>query len=171
MTPDAAAPVWDTDAAVMPVVVAVAIAVVACVGLHAEVVCRLTAWGDATKRSLRVVLPSCVLVLLATHVVQVLIFALAHFVIEQMYGERVGVLSMAADGSFTERVYFSGVVFSTLGFGDIVPFGSLRLFVAVESITGLMLIAWSATMTYGVLERAHLSQRQGRLRRPRRKDE
>ena len=72
-------------------------------------------------------------------------------------GERVGILSMAADGSLTERIYFSGVVFSTLGFGDIVPFGPLRLLVAVESITGLMLIAWSATLTYGVLERANFS--------------
>lgn len=51
---------------------------------------------------------------------------------------------MAADGSLTERVYFSGVVFSTLGFGDIVPAGPIRLMVAVQAITGLMLIAWSA---------------------------
>ncbi|NRA58663.1 MAG: two pore domain potassium channel family protein [Phycisphaerales bacterium] len=157
MTPDTVAPVWETDAAVLPVIVAAAIAAVACVGLHAEVVCRLAAWGDATKRSLRLVLPSCVLVLLATHIVQVHIFALVHFVVEKIYGERVGILSMAADGSLTERIYFSGVVFSTLGFGDIVPFGPLRLLVAVESITGLMLIAWSATLTYGVLERANFS--------------
>lgn len=162
MTPDSAAPLWETDPAVLPVVIAAAIAAAACVGLHGEVVCRLVAWGQSTKRSLRVVLPSCVLVLLSTHVVQVLIFALAHFLVEQLFGERVGQLSMAADGSLTERFYFSGVVFSTLGFGDIVPVGPIRLLVTVESITGLMLIAWSAAMTYGVLEREHNSRRGNR---------
>lgn len=162
MTPEAAAPLWETDAAVLPVLFATAIAVAACVGLHAEVVCRLTAWAHSTKRSVRLVLPGCVLSLLATHVVQVLIFALTHFIIERMYGERVGILSMAADGSLTERIYFSGVVFSTLGFGDIVPMGPLRLLVTIESITGLMLIAWSATMSYAVLEREHDTRRKRR---------
>ncbi len=162
MTPETAAPLWETDAAVLPVVVATALAAIASVGLHGEVVCRLVAWGHGTKRSLRLVLPGCVLALLSTHFVQVFIFAIAHFAIEHMYGERVGRLSSAADGSLMESIYFSGVVFSTLGFGDIVPEGPLRLLVTVESIAGLMLIAWSATMTYSVLEREHTSRRERR---------
>ncbi|MEO1718155.1 MAG: ion channel, partial [Planctomycetota bacterium] len=89
-----------------------------------------------------------VLLLLVTHVGQVLIYAATHTGLDHLYGERVGVLAMSADGSLIERVYFSGVVFSTLGFGDIVPAGPIRLMVAVQAITGLMLIAWSAALTY-----------------------
>ena len=158
MTPSPAEPLWETDPTMWPVVLATVIATVLCVGLHGEVVCRLSAWGKASTRSARIILPACVLTLLATHIVQVHIFAAAHFFIEWPFGDRVGVLSMKSDGSFTERIYFSAVVFSTLGFGDIVPVGPIRLMVAAESITGLMLIAWSASMTYGVLEREHVAR-------------
>lgn len=142
----------------LPVIVATAAATFACVALHGEVVCSLSNWSKRSKLPTRLVLPLSVLVLLATHLAQVLIYAAAHFGLERLYGEHVGVLAMAADGSLTERVYFSGVVFSTLGFGDIVPAGPIRLMVAVQAITGLMLIAWSAALTYSVLENKNRSK-------------
>jgi hypothetical protein len=44
---------------------------------------------------------------------------------------------------FGASLYFSTVTFSTLGYGDIVPTADWRMFAALESIDGLLLIGWS----------------------------
>ncbi len=49
---------------------------------------------------------------------------------------------------FLDVVYFSGITFSTLGYGDVVPLGPARFMAAMEALTGLVLIAWSASFTY-----------------------
>jgi hypothetical protein len=40
--------------------------------------------------------------------------------------------------SFHEAVYFSGVTFTTLGFGDIVPMGATRLITVGEGLVGIV---------------------------------
>ncbi|MFN3549193.1 MAG: potassium channel family protein [Mesorhizobium sp.] len=44
---------------------------------------------------------------------------------------------------FETALYFSTVTFSTLGYGDVVPAPEWRLFAALESVDGLLLIGWS----------------------------
>jgi hypothetical protein len=47
---------------------------------------------------------------------------------------------LAISGSFGRMVYFSSVVITTVGFGDIVPMTGLsRCLVALEAISGLLL--------------------------------
>ncbi|NVD45378.1 ion channel [Qipengyuania atrilutea] len=50
-------------------------------------------------------------------------------------------------------LYLSISSYTTLGIGDIVPEGALRLFVGIEALHGLILIAWSASFTYLMMER------------------
>jgi hypothetical protein len=50
-------------------------------------------------------------------------------------------------------VYFSFTVFSTVGFGDIEPTGNLRFLTGIESLTGLVLITWSASFLYFEMQR------------------
>ena len=38
--------------------------------------------------------------------------------------------------------------FTTLGFGDLNPLGALRIIASLKSLTGLVLIGWSASFTY-----------------------
>ncbi len=45
-------------------------------------------------------------------------------------------------------VYFSFVNYTTLGYGDITPFGLLRFTAGLEALTGLLLIAWTASFMY-----------------------
>ena len=59
----------------------------------------------------------------------------------------VAELSLEAP-TFADFVYFSGVVYTTLGFGDIVPVGGARILTVAEAVTGLVLIAWTASFTY-----------------------
>ncbi|MEM9882591.1 MAG: potassium channel family protein, partial [Planctomycetota bacterium] len=60
-------------------------------------------------------------------------------------------------GGFGDAVYFSAAVYTTVGFGDITPVGHLRLLVGIEALTGLMLVAWSASFTFLVSSRLHPS--------------
>jgi hypothetical protein len=50
--------------------------------------------------------------------------------------------------SLWDCMYFSATVYSTLGFGDLVPTQAMRLLAGIESVTGLLLITWSASFTY-----------------------
>lgn len=78
-----------------------------------------------------------------THIVEISIFAEAYYLlshwphfgsIEDMYGE-----------PSTDYWYYSFVVFTSLGFGDLTPHGSIRMMTALETLTGLILIAWTAS--------------------------
>jgi len=52
------------------------------------------------------------------------------------------------EGSLLDCAYFSFTSYTTLGFGDIVPIGDLRYLTGLESLTGLVLITWSASFLY-----------------------
>lgn len=69
-----------------------------------------------------------------------------HLAIGSFLGESV-------DG-FMMYFYYSGVVYTSLGFGDIFPEGHVRFISQVEALNGLMLITWSASFTYLVMRRA-----------------
>jgi len=45
-------------------------------------------------------------------------------------------------------LYFSFTVYTTVGFGDIYPQGELRFLTGIESLTGLVLITWTASFLY-----------------------
>ena len=54
---------------------------------------------------------------------------------------------------FVDYLYFSTATYTSLGYGDIYPLGGLRLMAGIETITGLMMIAWSASFTYLTMEK------------------
>ncbi|MCF6458148.1 potassium channel family protein [Pseudoalteromonas sp. MMG023] len=58
--------------------------------------------------------------------------------------------------SITDYLYYSSIVFTTLGFGDIVPKGLIRLFTSIESLTGISLVAWSMSVAF--LEIQHVEE-------------
>jgi hypothetical protein len=59
-----------------------------------------------------------------------------------------GTLEGNFDGSLWDCAYFSFTTFTTLGFGDIQPTGDLRFLTGLESLTGLVLITWTASFLY-----------------------
>jgi hypothetical protein len=92
-----------------------------------------------------------VLACFAAHTVEVWVFAggyyfLAdHFALSGVAGEK--------EIDFPDLVYFSVVTYSTIGFGDLYPVGGARLLAGVEAVVGLLMIGWSASLTYLVMER------------------
>ncbi len=85
------------------------------------------------------------------HFIEIWFFAFGFLYLDgvQAFGRLAG---MAHDG-IMEYVYFSAVCYSTLGFGDIVPEGPLRLLCAAEALLGLIMITWSASYTYLQMQR------------------
>lgn len=88
---------------------------------------------------------------LTAHAVEVWIFAFAYYGMQRAEGW--GHLEGNYGGSLMDCVYFSFTIFTTLGFGDIVPIGDLRYLTGIESLTGLVLITWTASFLYIEMQR------------------
>ena len=52
------------------------------------------------------------------------------------------------EDSLSSFLYFSSETYTTLGFGDIYPTGSLRMVCGIESLVGLLMVSWTASFTY-----------------------
>lgn len=83
---------------------------------------------------------------ICAHVIEIWMFGVAFYLMAQ-YGD-FGSLGGNFDGSLIDSVYFSFTNYTTVGYGDIEPFGSLRFLAGVESLTGLSLITWSASFMF-----------------------
>jgi hypothetical protein len=66
---------------------------------------------------------------------------------------RLGVIAGDLQGGILDVLYFSITTYTTLGFGDLYPRGSLRLIAGIESLNGLVLIGWSASFTHLSMEK------------------
>jgi len=56
------------------------------------------------------------------------------------------------NGSLLDFMYFSATTYTSLGIGDVFPTGGMRLLTGVEALVGLLMIGWSASYTYLVME-------------------
>ena len=88
---------------------------------------------------------------LIAHAIEVWVFALAYFLMQQ--GAGWGRFEGNTDGSLLDCAYFSFTTFTTLGLGDIEPIGRLRYLTGIESLTGLVLITWTASFLYIEMQR------------------
>lgn len=66
---------------------------------------------------------------------------------------QAGSLSGPGGFSLVNCLYFSGETYTSLGFGDVIPAGSIRLLAGAEALNGLLLIGWTASFTYISMER------------------
>ncbi len=98
---------------------------------------------------------------LGAHLLEVAVFAIGWYLllqngsVELMHFNR-GVFEPTPMDVF----YFSGEVYTSLGFGDIVPGQGGQLLAVSEAVTGLVLIAWTASYTFFLMAR-HWSDARG----------
>jgi hypothetical protein len=88
---------------------------------------------------------------LIAHSIEIWLFSLAYYFLPMVDGW--GYLDGNFNGSLMDCVYFSYTIFTTLGFGDIEPHGHIRHLVGLESLTGLLLITWTASFLYYEMQR------------------
>lgn len=134
------------------VVAATSFIVLACVLLHYEVFTllqRLLARMHVRVRRRRILL--LMFGLFSLHVAEVWLFALGYYFLVdvQSASQVVGLHG----GALLEFVYYSAVVYTTLGLGDLLPVGAIRFMTGTEALAGFLLITWSASFTFLEMQR------------------
>jgi hypothetical protein len=103
----------------------------------------------AHRRRRRVAL--LILIILITHAAEIWLFAFGYYLLLTFEG--LGELAGASPGVLTDYVYYSSMVYTTVGFGEIVPRGPIRFMSGMEALTGLVMITWSASFTFLEMQR------------------
>ena len=91
------------------------------------------------------VMIAVVLVLMAAHIGEVMVWAL-------------GYLMIGAVPSGADFVYFAFVNYTTLGYGDITPVKEWQLLGPMAAMNGVLLFGWSTAVIFEVLRRAMAAQ-------------
>jgi len=81
------------------------------------------------------------LVLMAAHICEVFVWALAYIIVD-----------VAPAGSGV--VYFAFVNYTTLGYGDVTPKEDWQLLGPMTAMNGVLLFGWSTAVIFHVLSRA-----------------
>lgn len=89
--------------------------------------------------------------LLAVHTLEIWLFGIALYAIS-LY-PALGRVAGAEPLQLLDAVYLSTVTYSTVGYGDLIPQGPLRLLLGFESLCGFLLVSWSASFTYLEMQR------------------
>lgn len=88
---------------------------------------------------------------LLAHSIEIWVFGLTYYL--KFKSGIFGGFEGNFDGSFLDCIYFSFTSFTTLGYGDIAPLGDIRFLSGIESLTGLVLITWSASFLIFEMQR------------------
>lgn len=85
------------------------------------------------------------------HLLEISLYAGAYALLEHTLavGELLGTLGDAPMDFF----YYSIVMYTSLGLGDVFPVDHLRVISGVEALNGLVLIGWSTSFTFLVMRR------------------
>ena len=105
--------------------------------------------GRAPRRD-RTAMLRIIFALLGLHIVEIWCYGLTYWGLTKIPGAGFvhGMYGVQVATNLFDAVYLSAVTFSTVGFGDLAPVGAIRLVSGMESLTGLLLITWSASFTY-----------------------
>jgi hypothetical protein len=118
--------------------------------IHYEVLRLITIGLPALHMRARAKLMIVIFGAFIAHAIEIILYAIAFYLLAQYL--RAGTLG-AGQLSFSRCVYFSGETYTSLGYGDVVPHGALRLLAGMEALNGLLLIGWTASYTYIAMER------------------
>ena len=119
--------------------------VITCVLLHTEVL-QVLSNISKTRMPARIHIAWSVLAIVMLHIVEIWVFAFGYYFL--LSNPNHGSVLMTLDGSLLDFVYYSATVYTTLGFGDIIPTGAIRFLTGVEALMGLILITWSASFMF-----------------------
>ena len=122
------------------------------IAIHALVMTSVVKVAQAltSKRNRRdaLLLPSVMIgvvsVLMAAHVCEVAMWALAYLIVD-------------AVPKGTGLLYFAFVNYTTLGYGDVVPLPDWRLLGPLTAMNGVLMFGWSTAVMFEVLRRAMAS--------------
>lgn len=96
-----------------------------------------------------------IIALVLIHGAEVLLYAGAY-----AFGANVLHLGQLAGGArgFVDFCYFAAETYSTLGYGDLLPTGALRVIASVEALNGVLLLTLSGAFLSGILRDSYLRE-------------
>jgi hypothetical protein len=128
----------------------VAVAVITCVGIHLATLVILSRTLDRWfKRAHWRAIGCLVLIAIHAHLFEIGIFAFGIRFLRFLHDGEV----LEPNERFFEPWYQSAVAYTTLG-GDTPAHASVRLLISVEALTGLILITWTASFLFLVMQRS-----------------
>lgn len=144
---DGGAPLGTLTCLLITLALVIATVLIHYAGLNLIVgVCdRIPGW-----RRLRIA--ELVLGILMLHLLEIMLFAGGFRLLA--WTDPAGALSGHPAPGPGDYFYFAATVYTTVGFGDLVPEAGLRLLTAFTSLTGLVMITWSASLTFVEMQRA-----------------
>lgn len=83
---------------------------------------------------------------LFAHIIEIWLFAFAYFF--KIRSGYFGTLEGDFNNSLMDCSYYSFTTYTSLGIGDIEPRGDIRFLTGLEALTGLLLIAWTASFMF-----------------------
>lgn len=93
------------------------------------------------KQSVRILIYTA-LFLLSLNFLEAIIWGVTYYILP-------GITELA---TLEESVYFSLVTYTTLGYGDITIKSSNRILAGFEAMNGILLLGWSTTLMYSVVQ-------------------
>ncbi len=85
------------------------------------------------------------------HLLEIGLFSTAYWLLCR--DPALGGLAGHISGNYSDYLYFSATVYTSVGFGDVYPQLYVRLLSALEGLMGLVMIGWSASFTYLMMEK------------------
>lgn len=114
--------------------------------VHYEILYRLSLFLPKLQMKHRYRMLVGVFGSLTAHVLEVWVFAFGYYFMLRHgdFGDLLGDF----DDSVLDCVYYSFTTYTSLGLGDVEPVGDVRFLSGIETLTGLVLIAWTASFLY-----------------------
>lgn len=119
--------------------------------IHYEALSALNARLPDLKIPSRSKLLVVISVTFLAHAIEIVVYGLALYMLVSLgIG---GGLKGSDVFSVADCIYFSAETYTSIGFGDVTPFGTIRLLIGAEALNGLLLIGWSASYAFIAMER------------------
>jgi hypothetical protein len=119
--------------------------------IHYEVLRLLTACLPILRIRPRMQLIFVILGAFCAHFLEILLYGGAYWLLATVFD--IGNMGNPGPLPFTRCLYFSAETYTTLGYGDVLPHGDLRLLAGLEALNGMLLIGWTASYTFLSMER------------------
>ncbi|WP_309606979.1 ion channel [Phenylobacterium sp.] len=125
------------------------LAVIGSTALHYEAIRRMDRLARRAQRpypTLLVVISG----LVALHLVEIAVYAI-------LFALSVGPLGLGAFSGNTPHspmayIYYAAEAYASLGYGDVVPTGEIRLITAIAPLNGILLLTWSGSFLFSLVE-------------------
>jgi hypothetical protein len=125
--------------------------IIAVVIVHYEALLQLSIYLPKMKIKHRFRVAIGLIGALLAHIIEVWIFGISYYLL--INKASFGHLNGVPGESLLSCVYFSFVSYTSLGYGDQVPVGLIRYTAGLEALTGLVLIAMTASFMYFQIEK------------------